>query len=197
MSTDKEIIERSILDPEAFGELYLRHAPIVHRYSWRRAGESVADDITADTFLVAFTSRQRFDLASADAKPWLLGIATRLLHNHSRAEARRLRAFARTAESDALDDPTSRFGEQIDAISSMKVVARALRRMSAIDRDCLLLYAQGGLTYEEVSEAMNIPIGTVRSRLNRARKTLREAITPSAIEQEADHGRTDAFPYNA
>jgi DNA-directed RNA polymerase specialized sigma24 family protein len=86
VTRDSDIIARSIAEPEVFGELYLRHAAIVHRYAWRRAGESIADEVTGDTFLTAFEARGRFDLTIEDAKPWLLGIATRLLHNHRRSE---------------------------------------------------------------------------------------------------------------
>lgn len=197
MSTDSDIIARSIIDPNAFGELYLRHASVVHRYSWRRAGESVAEDVTADTFLAAFQSRHRFDLDIQDAKPWLLGIATRLLHNHRRSEVRRFRTLAKAAESEVVDDPTTRSAERIDAVATANSAVRALRMMPAIDRDCLLLHVQGELTYDDISIAMGIPIGTVRSRLNRARGKLRRAIATSDTETEADYGRADAFPHNA
>jgi RNA polymerase sigma factor (sigma-70 family) len=197
VTRDSDIIARSIAEPEAFGEIYLRHAGVVHRYAWRRAGESVADEVTADTFLKAFEGRVRFDSAIEDARPWLLGIATRLLHNHRRSEARRLKAFVRVAEMDTIADHSHRIGDRIDAVATATAVVRVLRRMPSIDRDCLLLYLQGDLTYDEVAIALNIPIGTVRSRLNRARATLRRSIDAMTNEQENDHGRANSLPHNA
>jgi RNA polymerase sigma factor (sigma-70 family) len=197
VTRDSDIIARSLVEPDAFGELYLRHAEIVHRYAWRRAGEFVADEVTADTFLKAFESRVRFDSTIGDARPWLLGIATRLLHNHRRSEARRLKAFARAAEVGTIADHSLRTGERIDAVATATAAVRALRRMPSIDRDCLLLYLQGGLTYDEVATALDIPIGTVRSRLNRARTTLRRSIDATTNEQENDHGRANTLPHHA
>lgn len=197
MTKDSDIITRSLAQPEVFGELYLRHAATVHRYAWRRAGESIADDVTADTFLAAFEARTRFDPAVEDARPWLLGIATRLLHRHYRSEARRLKAFARTAEVDFVPDHSVRAGERMDAALSANVVVKALRRLPAIDRDCLLLYVQGELTYEEVALALEIPVGTVRSRLNRARTHLRGSIQALTNEQENENGRANTLPRNA
>jgi RNA polymerase sigma factor (sigma-70 family) len=94
-------------------------------------------------------------------------------------------------------DHSVQVGERIDAVASAASVVRALGRMPAIDRDCVLLYIQGELTYEEVASALDIPIGTVRSRLNRARKTLRGSIDTLTNEQENDHGRANTFPFNA
>ena len=197
MTGDSDIIARSLADPEVFGELYLRHAQIVHRYAWRRGGQSIADEVTADTFLKAFESRARFDSTIEDARPWLLGIATRLMHNHRRSEARRLKAFARAAEVDTIADHSHRTSDRIDAVATATAAVRALRRMPSIDRDCLLLYLQGELTYDEVATALDIPIGTVRSRLNRARTTLRRSIDTIQNEQENDHGRANSLPHNA
>jgi RNA polymerase sigma factor (sigma-70 family) len=197
VTSDSEIIASSLVEPEAFAELYVRHARIVHRYAWRRAGESVAEEVTADTFLKAFEMRARFDSTIGDARPWLLGIATRLLHNHRRSEARRFSAFARAAEVDTIADHSLRTDARIDAAATAASAVRALRRMPSIDRDCLLLYLQGELTYEEVASALGIPIGTVRSRLNRARTTLRHSIDTTTNEQENEHGRAHSLPNNA
>jgi RNA polymerase sigma factor (sigma-70 family) len=127
----------------------------------------------------------------------LLGIATRLLHNHRRSEARRLNAFARAAEVDTIADHSLRIDARIDAVATAEAAVRVLRRMPSIDRDCLLLYLQGELTYDEVAAALGIPIGTVRSRLNRARATLRRSIDTTTNEQENDHGRAHSLPNNA
>ena len=93
---DASLIARSLRAPECFGLLFDRHAPAVHRYIARRLGPDAADDLVAETFLVAFRKRGRYDAGQADARPWLYGIATRLVGQHRRDEVRFLRAIART-----------------------------------------------------------------------------------------------------
>lgn len=96
-ASDAEIVTRSLQAPSVFAVLFDRHAAAVHQYARRRAGSGVADDVMAETFLVAFDKRHRFDPAVINARPWLLGIATRLLARHARAESRRWAAYARAA----------------------------------------------------------------------------------------------------
>jgi RNA polymerase sigma factor (sigma-70 family) len=197
VSTDKEIISRSRNGPAAFGELYDRHAGVVFRYASRRAGDTAAEDVMAETFLVAFENRHSFNDSTDSALPWLLGIATNLLKHHHRSEARALRAYVKSANrqpepwSDAVD-------HQIDVGVATGLVAAELAAMAAIDRDTILLYTWGGLSYTEISAAMDVPVGTVRSRLNRARKTLRAALGFSPLtEKDTDHGRSAAAAQNA
>jgi len=197
VSTDSEIIRRSRDTPAAFAELYDRHAAIIHRYASRRIGEA-ADDIMSETFLVAFERRADFDESVTDARPWLYGIATTLLKKHRRQEARAWRGLVAGAAAEqavAVDGPDGR----LDAELGIRRLAGALRRMKPGDRDALLLYAWGDLDYEGVARALDIPVGTVRSRLNRARRQLRQAsgrMTP-AEEVEHGHGRVDTAPSSA
>ena len=88
VSTDNEVIERSADEPGAFALLFDRHAPAIYRYAAQRLGEGSAEDVMSETFLVAFEKRAAYDLAIVDARPWLFGIATRLMHKHVRLEAR-------------------------------------------------------------------------------------------------------------
>jgi RNA polymerase sigma factor (sigma-70 family) len=177
--SDAVIIERSASDPEAFAILYDRHAATLHRYVARRLGEGVADDIVADTFLSAFRKRARFDPeASPDARPWLYGIAANLIGKHTRSEVRMLRAYARTGADPVLtqqatfDDAFSR----VDSATAQRDLARALATLAKADREVLLLIAWADLSYAEVATALGIPVGTVRSRLNRARIRVRAAL---------------------
>ncbi|MGO4455019.1 RNA polymerase sigma factor [Arthrobacter sp. RAF14] len=196
MSTDSEIILRARDSPAAFAELYDRHAAVVHRYAARRAGQSAAEDVTSETFLVAFERLDSYDLHRQDARPWLLGIATNLLKKHHRAEARILKSAARAAAPEAVADDADRVTAQVDALAATGRIARTLRGMASIDRDTLLLYAWGDLSYEDIALAMNVPIGTVRSRLNRARKILKSKLElfTSEEETENDHGRFATAP---
>ena len=87
MSPDNEVIERSIREPAVFESLYSRHATSVYRYAAQRLGDHAAEDVMAETFLVAFERRSAYDVTVQNARPWLLGIATRLMRKHVRLEA--------------------------------------------------------------------------------------------------------------
>lgn len=192
MSTDNEIIQRSRDSPGSFAELFDCHALAVHRYVARRLDVTSADDVTSETFLVAFEVRATFE-ESSSALPWLLGIATNLIKKHARLEARAwkglLAADLGRIEPDAIETADAR----MDARALARTIGRAMRRLPAGDRDALLLYAWGDLDYNGVASALGVPVGTIRSRLNRARRTLRIAIHPGAArDTEVNHGRAIA-----
>ncbi|GAA5230188.1 RNA polymerase sigma factor [Arthrobacter cryoconiti] len=192
MTTDADIIRRSSESPQAFTELYDKYARMIHRYAARRAGESAAEDVMAETFLVAFERRDSFDQTWNDARPWLFGIATNLLRKHHRAEAKILKVLAKSSGRDSYADSTDRIAEQLDAAAATSVLAGALRGLSAADRECILLYAWAELSYEGIALATKVPVGTVRSRLNRARRVLKDAAGPFRNEnEEAEHGRAE------
>ncbi len=175
-SDDAALIERSWGEPETFAELYDRHAVPIHRYVSRRLGEPMADDVVADTFLAAFRRRQGYDLHRPDARPWLYGIAANLIGKHRRAEVRMLRAYARTGADPVVDGHADRIDNRVSAAAVQRDLAAALASLSAGERDVLLLVAWADLSYEETATALEIPLGTVRSRLHRARKKVREAL---------------------
>ena len=147
----------------------------------------------AEAFLVAFERLEAFDHAWEDARPWLFGIATNLLRKHHRSEAKMLKVLAKTSRREAYADSTERLADQLDAVAAMSALAGALRKLSAADRECILPYAWAELSYEGIAEATKVPIGTVRSRLNRVRRILKEAagLHLNTIE-EAEHGRARA-----
>jgi RNA polymerase sigma factor (sigma-70 family) len=179
-TSDSEIVRSSWDQPAVFAEVYDRHASAVYRYAARRAGIDAADDMMAETFLVSFERRMRFDETYVSALPWLLGIATVLIRKHRGAEARFLRAVAASGPpATVVDDQDDR----LDASLTVRGLAGASRRMPARDRDALLLYAWGDLDYEGVALALDIPVGTVRSRLNRARRVLRQSAGTSTAEE--------------
>lgn len=192
--SDASVIARSRDEPEAFAALFDRHADAVHRYAARRLGGEVADDLMAETFTTAFQQRHRYDPArgaGADARPWLFGIATNLVGRHRRAEARRFKAMARVPALADHDEPLAdRAADRVVARAVRRELAAALAALPARHRDVLLLVAWGGLGYEEAAQALGIPVGTVRSRLHRARSKLREALggsDPTALREVSDH----------
>lgn len=183
-SPDGEIIGRSRSEPELFALLFQRHAPGIGRYAARRLGPGPAEDIVAETFLVAFRQRGRYDRARCDARPWLYGIAGNLIRRHHRDEVRQLRAFARTGVDPVAESFTDRADARLAAGATSRAVAAAIGELDADQRDALLLITWAELTYDQAAEALGIPEGTVRSRMNRARTRLRAAlgdINPTTI----------------
>ena len=186
---DAALIERSWHEPEAFAALYDRHAAPIHRFAGRRLGDQMADDVVGETFLAAFRRRKRYDLRRADARPWLYGIAANVIGKHRRAEVRMLRAFARTGADPVAAGHADLVDSRVCAAAVQRDLAAALAGLSAGDRDVLLLIAWADLSYEETAAALGIPVGTVRSRLHRARRKVREALggqDPTSSNQELD-----------
>ncbi|GII94719.1 RNA polymerase sigma factor [Sinosporangium siamense] len=174
---DAELIQESWRRPDLFAVLYDRYFGEIHRYAAGRLGTQIADDLAAETFLVAFRRRQSFDPSRGDVRPWLYGIATNLLAQHRRSEARRLEALQRSPAGDVAEDGhEERVTARVTAASAQGRLASELRRLSDGDRDVLLLVALANLSYEEVAQTLGIPFGTVGSRLNRVRRKLRRAL---------------------
>jgi RNA polymerase sigma factor (sigma-70 family) len=175
---DAALIEESLRRPDRFGEIYDRYFAEIYRYVASRLGPDVADDLAAETFLVAFRRRGRFDAARGAVRSWLYGIATNLVGQHRRVEARRYRTLAKVAEVPATENESEgeRIAERVSARTLRRPLMLALARLSAGDRDVLLLVSIGGLSYEEVALALSIAPGTVGSRLNRARRKVSEAL---------------------
>jgi RNA polymerase sigma factor (sigma-70 family) len=191
--TDADLIRRSLAAGEVFAAVFDRHAPAVHRYLARRAGVMAAEDLLAETFLVAFEGRGRYDTARADALPWLYGIATNVLRRARRDEVRLYRALARTGAEPDEACPADRVAARVDAAAATAALAGVLAELTAGDRDVLLLVAWGGLRQDQVALALDLPLGTVKSRLHRARSRLRAALPDPAGDpyddvEERDHG---------
>jgi RNA polymerase sigma factor (sigma-70 family) len=188
---DSHVIERSWREAEAFAQLYDRHAASLHRYAARRLGAQASDDVVAETFLTAFRRRDTYDLSRADARPWLYGIAANVIGKHRRAEVRLLRALARTGVDPVLDSHEDRANSKVSALAVKRELAAALAGLSVGDREVLLLVAWADFSYEGVALALQIPVGTVRSRLNRARRKVRQALggqDPTTAQEDFDHG---------
>jgi RNA polymerase sigma-70 factor (ECF subfamily) len=182
--TDGELIERSVGDPECFATLFDRHAATVHRYLGRRVGD-LADDLLSETFLIAFRRRAAYRPEHVEVRPWLIGIATNVVHGHRRSEQRRYRALARaSSEPPQSGSATDESHDRVVAEALRAPLATALAGLKDRDRDVLLLVAYAQLSYEEVAAVLDVPLGTVRSRLHRARRQTRAALgTTSPFEE--------------
>ena len=191
---DAGLIAESCRAPERFGAVFDRHAAAIHGYIARRLGRDAADDLVAETFLVAFRQRGGYDPAQPSARPWLYGIATRLVSRRRRDEVRFFRAIARTGIDPAADpvaEPVADEGiRRADARTLHRQLAGALAGLAAADRDALLLVADG-LSYAEAAQALGVPDGTLSSRVARARRKLREGlggVNPADECEEQGHG---------
>jgi RNA polymerase sigma factor (sigma-70 family) len=184
--SDAAVIQLSRAEPERFELLFRRHAPRIQRYVIRRLGADAADDIVAETFLLAFRQRAAYDVARENALPWLYGIATNLVGRHRRAELRLYRALARTGTDPVLEPFTDQSDNRLTADAARRRLASAIAALTPAYRDTLLLVAWAELSYEEAAAALGVPVGTVRSRLSRARTGLRLTLgdlAPSASEE--------------
>jgi RNA polymerase sigma factor (sigma-70 family) len=173
---DAALIGRSLIDPEQFAALFRRHAPVILRYVTRRIGADAADDVVAETFLVAFRQRAAYRTECPDALPWLYGIATNLVGRYRRTEVRQLRLLARTGVDPVAEPFTDRVDAAVSAASMNAQLGGVLARLPAAQRDALLLVAWGGLSYDQVAVATGAPLGTVQSRISRARRRLRQSL---------------------
>ena len=173
---DATVIRDSLSDPEQFAVLVHRHAAAITRYVTRRLGADAAEDVAAETFLVAFRQRASYTGDGRVCLPWLYGIATRLCHRYWRSETRQLRLLARTGADPVIEPFTDQVESQVAASAVKPRLADALSRLPKAQRDALLLQAWADLTYDQIARATGVRIGTVQSRISRARRRLREQL---------------------
>jgi RNA polymerase sigma-70 factor, ECF subfamily len=160
----------------SFEEAFEAEFASLHRYLRRRVGPSAADDLAAQTFATAFTEWDRFD-ASRPLRPWLYGIAANLVRHYWRAERRMLRAYARTGVDPVTTDDEETV-ERVDADARRRALAAVLAELRPRDRELLLLHAWAELSDSEIAAALSLPVGTVKSRLHRVRRRLRNRLGP-------------------
>lgn len=174
--TEGELIRRSVDDPDLFSEIFTAHYSAIFGFVSAALGRHLAEDIAGEVFLRAFRDRHRFDPTYESARPWLYGIASNLIQDHLRQQARQYRAYQRTglpdiAETSFEDEVASR----ADAAEAAPVLQAALMALRAEEASVVLLYVTEDRTYQEIADILRIPIGTVRSRLSRARQALRNS----------------------
>lgn len=189
---DARAMAASLVRPDAFAAVFEAHFAAIHRYLARRLGRDLADELAAETFAVAFQKRAGFDPAYGSARPWLFGIATRLVARHRRREERELRAFARSGVDPVMTGAEDRAIARADARDAAPALAAALATLSIDERDVLVLHAWAELSDAEIAISLAIPLGTVKSRLHRARRRLRDAlVSAGALDpfEEAPDGR--------
>jgi RNA polymerase sigma factor (sigma-70 family) len=169
----------------AFSDLLRRHGQAIHAYLARRVGRDAADDLLSEVFLRAYAARRKYDQRSPDARPWLYGIARNVLREYWRkASTADLGGSQVRLPSDS-DDPWPEVDARLDAAAQVSELRRALSKLAPGDREVLLLVTWEGLTPAEVAVALEIPAGTARSRLHRARAGMRLSLDEGSTARAA------------
>jgi RNA polymerase sigma-70 factor, ECF subfamily len=160
-------------DADAFGLLFERHGRSVYNYCFRRTGNwARAEDLTSVVFLECWRRRE-VSLEGDKVLPWLLGVAANVCRNQRRSLARHQAALRRLPPPESTSDFADDILERLEDEQRMRAVLTVFSRLPRRDQDVLALCLWAGLSYEDAAAALRIPVGTVRSRLARARRRLR------------------------
>lgn len=162
----------------SFDQVFQAEYRPLRSYLYRRLGSSEADELAAETFAIAYRRWADFD-PSRPVRPWLYGIAANLLRHKWRKERRMLRAYARSGLDSSLGQEDEASVERADAQAQNRALAAALAELRPAEREVLLLHAWADLTDAEIAEAISLPMGTVKSRLHRARQRMRNRLAAS------------------
>ncbi|GAA0975425.1 sigma-70 family RNA polymerase sigma factor [Acrocarpospora macrocephala] len=192
MDTDLELWSRAAGDDGgAFGALFDRHARSVYNHCFRRTADwSAAEDLTSVVFLEAWRRRRQVRISNDSVLPWLLGVANNALRNRSRSLRRHQAAIGRLPSMNSVTDPAQEVAERLDDEQQMREILAVVNRLPEADRDVLALCVWAGLSYEDAAVALNIPVGTVRSRLSRARARMKK-LSGAELEAESGHRRSE------
>ncbi|MEU4654820.1 RNA polymerase sigma factor [Streptomyces sp. NPDC023723] len=182
-------------DPEAFAELYEEYARFVYNYAYRLTGNwSTAEEVMGDTFLDAWRGRDQVDPDRGTLRPWLLGIATNKARNANRGTGRRLAFLARRLEPEAVADFADETVGRVDDARRLAAVRQAMGRLRQTEREVLALCVWSGLDYPQAAQALGVPVGTVRSRLSRARARLRRLTDRQLAQEQAENPAAGTEP---
>ncbi|MFF4873996.1 RNA polymerase sigma factor [Streptomyces sp. NPDC000961] len=182
-------------DRAAFAEIFDEHARVVYAHAVRTTGDwALAEDVMSLTFLEAWRLRDKLRDEVRSVRAWLLGIATNVMRNTSRSARRHREAMSRLSLPEPLPDFSDEVvGQMVDA-QRLAAAARALQRLKRTEREVFALVVWSDLGYAAAAEALGIPVGTVRSRLSRAREKLRRlvdeelAADPRVVEPQSGSG---------
>lgn len=187
-ASDADVIAHSSRRPESFGLIFDRHAISIHRFIARRTDTETADDVLSEVFAAAFKRRDRFDLAYDSALPWLYGIALNSIRRSWRTTSAHQRVSSRLDHKDAVPSHEDDAVERLDAAERWARLRPLVDELADGDRQALLLYAWEDLTYAQIALALEVPLGTVRSRIHRARAYV-QARLEEVIPKETHHDR--------
>jgi len=169
MTSDAQLIRQARHDADAFGELYRRHASAIHAFLRARGPESVALELTAETFAQAALSLGRFrDEADGSAGPWLTGIAKNLLRRYHERERIESRARERLGVERPLEEDLDRVDERARAETARPELAAALASLPPRQREAVRLRVVEELPYAQVASRLGCSALAARIRVSRA-----------------------------
>ncbi|MFK0281812.1 RNA polymerase sigma factor [Streptomyces sp. NPDC090499] len=180
-------------DHDAFAALFDAYARSVYNHAYRLTGDwTIAEEIVSLTFLEAWRLRTALDEDGGSPRPWLLGIATNVVRNQRRAARRHAAALSRLPREEPVRDFADEVAGRLDDAAQLALVRAALTGLRRPEREVLALCVWSGLDYAAAAEALGVPVGTVRSRLSRARAKLAKHLEPPRIPGQMRGDRTDA-----
>jgi RNA polymerase sigma-70 factor (ECF subfamily) len=183
-------------DPRAFAELFDEYAKTVYNHAYRLTADwGSAEDIVSATFMEAWRGRLRLDADGGSLRPWLLGIATNLVRVQSRSNRRYRAAAAAAARAAgpagragpsggmAMADHADEVASRLDDRRRLAATAAALAGLRRTEREVLSLCLWQGMDYATAAQVLGVPVGTVRSRLSRARKKLKRLADAQLVHE--------------
>ena len=190
--SDTELWHRATAgDPGAFGDLFDRHANAIFNFCLRRTRDvEAAEDLVSGTFLHAWRRRGDVRLLGDSVLPWLYAIAANLIRRHARGLGRRAAALRRLPAPRSEPDPADAVIERVDEQRRSERALALLRSLPERDQDLFVMCVWQGLSYDQAALALGIPVGTVRSRLSRARTRLRRLLqepVPASGDERFEH----------
>ena len=172
-STDEQLHRAALAgSQEAMAALYRRHGGLVYRFTLRMCGNaSVAEEVTQEVFLALLTQIDRFDAARGALSTWLCGIARRKLWKHLERSKDALLDFDEetAAELPCTDDGPAETLLRQEAVAAVRA---GMEELPPLLREVVILCALEEMSYEEAADVLAVPVGTVRSRLHRAKARL-------------------------
>jgi RNA polymerase sigma-70 factor (ECF subfamily) len=157
----------------------------VYNLAFRMTGNwSAAEEVVSLTFLEAWRLRGTVEQAGGPLRPWLLGIAVNVTRNAARASRRHQAAMARLPPAPVVPDFADDLAGRMDDAARLRAIRSAMARLRRGEREVLALCVWSGLDYAAAAQALGVPVGTVRSRLSRARARLAKL---AAADQAGAH----------
>lgn len=180
-------------DSAAFAEMFDEHSDLIYNFAFRRTGSwEAAEEIVSTVFLEAWRQRATVTDHGGSIRPWLLGVALNLIRRHWRQTDRQRRASLRLVSEHTHLDHASDVADRLDAEQAMSRILEKLERIPDDQREVVQLWAWEGLSYDKIAAVLEVPVGTVKSRLHRARETLQQT-----VNNRISPGPTDPPPPHA
>jgi len=161
-------------DTDTFSLLYRQHAPPIYRFVLASsASREIAEEVTQETFLFLLTEWRRYDASRGELQAWLIGVARQLLRKTWRGE----RASYHTSEAgeEALRQEPEVLQELLIEEEQSRLI-NAISQLPEVYREALVLHALEGRSYAEVAALLDCALGTVRSRIARAKEMLARSL---------------------